>query len=99
MGRKEEASCSGVLRADCNVHRPHQMYPAETMACALAPKRAHHNHKIILNSQGVVQGTLAPWKRAVKDQDYREFAYKNATRKKLTVKWTRSNGPVSQATV
>ena len=53
--------------------------------------------KIILDNQGVVKATPAPWKGTVKDQEYEDIGYNSATMKHLTVRWTHGHRELQQA--
>ena len=54
--------------------------------------------EIILNNQGVVKATPIQRKGVVKDQDYRDIGYHNASSKRLTIRWTPGHRTLEQAT-
>ena len=66
-------------RAAVRVHGPQQVYRAETIACAVASELAREGDEIILDNQGVVNATPMKQKGVVKDQDYRDIGYHNAS--------------------
>ena len=74
------------------------MYRAETIACALASKLAREGDEIILDNQGVVKATPMKRKGVVKDQDFRDIGYRNASTKPLTIRWTPRHRTLEQAT-
>ena len=74
------------------------MYRAEAIACALASELATEGDEIILDNQGVVKATPMKQKGVVKDQDYRDIGYHNASMKRLTIRWTPGQRTLKQAT-
>ena len=74
------------------------------MACASAYDMAREGREIILDNQAVVKATPTKWKGIVKDQDYRDMGYQNATTKDLTVhrtprRWDLVQAPMYQGTI
>ena len=61
------------------------MYRAQTIGCAVASELASEGDEIILDNQGVVKATPVKRKGVVKDQDYRDIGYHNASTKRLTI--------------
>ena len=74
------------------------MHRAETIACALASELAREGDEITPENQGVVKTTPMKPKGVVKDQDYRDIGYHNASTKRLTIRWTPGIRTVEQAT-
>ena len=89
---------NGAFRAAFHMHGPQREYRAETIACALASELAHNTDKIILDNQGVVKATPTKRRGVVKDRDYRDIGYHNATTKGLTTQWTPGHKKLDQAT-
>ena len=89
---------NGNYRAAFRVHGPQQVYRAETIACALASELASPGDEIILDNQGVVKATPVKRKGVVKDQDYRDIGYHNASSIRLTIRWTPGHCTLEQAT-
>ena len=87
-GRAGGGIYNGNFRAAFRVHGPQQVYRAETMASALASELASKGDVVILDNQGVVKATPIKRKGVVKDQDYRDIGYHNASTKQLTIRWT-----------
>ena len=56
-GRAGGGTYNGTYRAAFRVHGPHQVYRAETIACALASELASPGDDIILDNQSVVKAT------------------------------------------
>ena len=80
------------------MHGPHQVYRAETIACALASELARRGDDIILDDQSVLKATPIKRKGVVKDQDYRDIGYHNTSLKRLTIRWTPGHRTLEQAT-
>ena len=74
------------------------MYRAETIACVLASQLARAGYNIILDNQSVVKATAIKRKGVVKDQDYRDIGYHNASSKRQTIRWTPGHRALEQAT-
>ena len=53
---------------------------------------------MILDNQGVVKATPVKRKGVVKDKDYRDIRYHNASTKHLTIPWTHGHRTLEQAT-
>ena len=87
-GRAGGEIYNGNFRVAFHVHGPQQVYHAETIACALASKLAQEGDEVILDNQGVVKATPTKRRGVVKDQDYRDISYHNASTKRLTIRWT-----------
>ena len=75
------------------------MYRAETIACALASELAREGDEIILDNQGMAKATPLKRKGVVKDQDFRDIGYHNASTKRLTIRWTPGHRTLEQATI
>ena len=89
---------NGTCRAAFRVHGPQQVYRAKTIACVLASELASPGDDIILDNQSVVKATPINRKVVVKDQDYRDIGYHNASSKQLTIRWTPGHRTLEQAT-
>ena len=74
------------------------MYRAETIAYALASELASEGEEIVLDNQRVVYATPIKRKGVVKDEDYRDIGYHNASTKRLTIRWTPGHRTLEQAT-
>ena len=98
QGRAGGGIYNGNYRAAFRVHGPQQVYQAETIACELASELASERDEIVLDNQGVVKATPIKRKGVVKDHDYRDIGYHNASTKRLTVRWTPGHGTHEQAT-
>ena len=98
QGRAGGGIYNGNYRAAFRVHGPQQVYRAETIACTLASELASEGDEIVLDNQGVVKATFVKRKGVVKDQDYRDIGYHNASTKRLTIRWTPGHRTLEQAT-
>ena len=98
QGRAGEGIYNGTYRAAFRVHVPQQVYRAETIARALASELASEGDEIVLDNQGVVKATLIQRKGVVKDQDYRNVGYHNASTKRVTIRWNPGHRTLQQAT-
>ena len=98
QGRVGGGIYNGNYRAAFRVHGAQQVYPTETIACALASELASEGDEIVLHNQGVVKGTTIKRKGVVKNQDYRDMGYHNASTKQLTIRWTLGHCTLEQAT-
>ena len=78
-GRAGVGIYNGNFRAAFRVHGPQQVYHAGTITGALAPELAQEGNEVILDNQGVVKATPTKRRGVVKDQDYRDIGYHNAT--------------------
>ena len=74
------------------------MYWAETIACELVSELASEGDEIMRDNQGVVKATPIKRKGVVKDQEYRDIGYHNASSKRLTMRWTPGHRTLEQAT-
>ena len=99
QGRPGGGIYNGNHRAAFRVHGLQQVYRVETIACALAPELAREGDAIILDNQGMVKATPMKRKGVVKDQDYRDTGYHNASTKRLTIRWTPVHRTLEQATI
>ena len=98
QGRAGGGIYNGNYRAAFRVHGPQQVYRAETIACALASELASEGDEIVLDNQGVVKATPIKRKGVVKDEDYHDIGYHNASTKRLTIRWTPGHCTLEQAT-
>ena len=64
----------------------------------MASELGSEGDEVILDNQGVVKATPMKRKGVVKDQDYRDIGYHNASTKRLTIQWTPGHRTLEQAT-
>ena len=98
QGRAGGGIYNGNYRVAFRPHGPQQVYWAETIACALASELASEGDEIILDDQGVRESHPYKRKGVVKDQDYRDIGYHNASTKGLIIRWTLGHRTLEQAT-
>ena len=65
--------------------------------CALASELAREVVEVILDNQRVVEATLTKRRGVVKDRDYCDIGYHNASTKGLTIRWTPGHRNLEQA--
>ena len=99
QGRAGGGIYNGNYRAAFRIHGPQQVCRAETIACALAFELANEGDEIVLDYQGVIKATPIKRKGVVKDQDYRDIGYQNASTKRLTIQWTPGHRTLEQAAI
>ena len=96
-GRAGGGIYNGNFRAAFHVHGPQQVYCAETIARALASELASEGDEVILDNQGIVKAIPIKRRGVVKDQDYRDIGYHNASTEQFTIRWTPRHRTQEQA--